>query len=73
MQQQLATAGSQLQSTQLSLQAMTGDRGMRQLLGGVTRNYLPANWTQVTNVAQGQRLEWIPWRCPPMCSGAIGG
>ena len=60
MQKQLAIAGGQLQSTQLSLQAMTGGRGMGQLLGGITRNYLPANWSQVTNAAQGQRTSRYP-------------
>jgi type IV secretion system protein VirB5 len=55
MQQQLATARQQLQSAQQSLQAMTGDRGMTTLLSGVTRNYLPANWTQVTGALQGPR------------------
>jgi type IV secretion system protein VirB5 len=54
MQQQLATARNQLQSAQQAVQAMTGDRGMQLLLAGITRNYLPANWTQVTNVLQGQ-------------------
>jgi type IV secretion system protein VirB5 len=54
MQQQLATARSQLQSTQQALQAMTGSRGMQTLLSGTTRNYLPVNWTQITNVLQGQ-------------------
>jgi len=54
MQQQLATARSQLQSAQQALQAMTGDRGMERLLGGVPRNYLPADWTQVINALQGQ-------------------
>jgi type IV secretion system protein VirB5 len=53
MQQQLATARNQLVSAQQSLKAMTGDRGMEQLLGGTTRNYLPANWTQVTRALQG--------------------
>src|SRR5260370_10887343 len=53
MQQQLATARQQLQSAQQSLQAMTGDRGMTRLLAGVTRNYLPSNWTQVTSALQG--------------------
>src|SRR6267142_3471919 len=56
MQQQLATARNQLQSAQQALQAMTGDRGMDRLLGGVTRNYLPSNWTQVTNALQGQGM-----------------
>src|SRR5277367_5625617 len=53
-QQQLATARNQLLSAQQALKAMTGDRGMEQLLGGTTRNYLPANWTQVTRALQGQ-------------------
>jgi type IV secretion system protein VirB5 len=56
MQQQLATARQQLQSAQQALQAMTGDRGMARLLGGTTRNYLPSNWTQLTNALQGQRM-----------------
>jgi hypothetical protein len=53
MQQQLATARMQLQSAQQALQAMTGNRGMAALLAGTNRNYLPANWTQVTNAVQG--------------------
>lgn len=53
MQQQLATARSQLQSAQYTLQAMTGDRGMERLLSGTPRNYLPSNWTQVTSAMQG--------------------
>jgi type IV secretion system protein VirB5 len=52
MNQQLATARNQLVSAQQALQAMTGDRGMEGLLGGTTRNYLPANWTQVTGALQ---------------------
>lgn len=56
MQQQLATARQQLQSAQQALQAMTGDRGMARLLGGTTRNYLPSNWTQLTNTLQGQGM-----------------
>jgi type IV secretion system protein VirB5 len=54
MQQQLDTARNQLQSAQQALQAMTGDRGMQLLLSGVTRNYLPANWTQLSSLLQGQ-------------------
>lgn len=56
MQQQLATARNQLQSAQQALQAMTGSRGMQTLLSGVTRNYLPADWTQINNALQGQSL-----------------
>lgn len=51
--QQLQTAKAQLLQAQQALQTMTGDRGMEQLLGGTVRNYLPANWTQVTGVLQG--------------------
>lgn len=54
MQQQLETARNQLQSAQQALQAMTGDRGMQLLLSGVTRNYLPTNWTQLSSLGQGQ-------------------
>lgn len=54
MQQQLETARNQLQSAQQALQAMTGDRGMQLLLSGVTRNYLPANWTQLSRLMQEQ-------------------
>jgi type IV secretion system protein VirB5 len=53
MQQQLAIARNELQSTQQTLQAMTGNRGMAALLGGTNRNYLPTNWTQVTGTFQG--------------------
>jgi type IV secretion system protein VirB5 len=60
MQKQLSIAASQLQSTQLSLQAMTGGRGMEQYLSGITRNYLPANWTQLINAMQGQRSSGYP-------------
>ncbi|MEP6886502.1 MAG: type IV secretion system protein [Gammaproteobacteria bacterium] len=54
MQQQLETARNQLQSAQQALRAMTGDRGMQLLLSGATRNYLPANWTQLNSLLQGQ-------------------
>jgi type IV secretion system protein VirB5 len=53
MQQQLATARSQLQSAKDALKGMTGDRGMELLLSGATRNYLPSNWTQVAGALQG--------------------
>ncbi len=60
MRQQLATAQDQLQSAQQALQAMTGDRGMEGLLSGTTRNYLPANWTQLTGALQGQGAGGYP-------------
>jgi type IV secretion system protein VirB5 len=51
--QQLATAQNQLLQARQALQSMTGDRGMQQLLSGTNRNYLPANWTEVTGALQG--------------------
>ncbi|MHB8477980.1 MAG: type IV secretion system protein [Steroidobacteraceae bacterium] len=60
MQQQLDTARNQLQSTQQALQAMTGSRGMQTLLSGITRNYLPENWAQITNLLQGQPVSGYP-------------
>jgi type IV secretion system protein VirB5 len=60
MQQQLAIARNQLQSAQQAVQAMTGDRGMQRLLGGITRNYLPANWAQINNALQDQGLAGFP-------------
>jgi type IV secretion system protein VirB5 len=53
MAQQLATAKAQLLQAQQTLQSMSGDRGMEQLLNGTIRNYLPTNWTQVTAALQG--------------------
>lgn len=54
MQQQLATAREQLQNAQQGLQAITGNRGMEGLLGNLTRNYLPSDWTQLTGILQGR-------------------
>jgi hypothetical protein len=53
MEQQLQTAQDQLLQARQALQSMTGDRGMELLLAGTSRNYLPANWTQLTNASQG--------------------
>ena len=55
MERQLTTSRGQLLSAQQALQAMTGDRGMENLLSGTQRNYLPTNWTQLLNALQGQR------------------
>ncbi len=44
MQQQLVTLDSQLRQAQAAYAAMTGSRGMQNLLAGVNRNYLPADW-----------------------------
>jgi type IV secretion system protein VirB5 len=50
---QLETARAQLAQAQSQYQAMTGNRGMQSLLGGTVRNYLPAQWSQLTGVLQG--------------------
>jgi type IV secretion system protein VirB5 len=53
LEQQLATARSQLTQTQAQLQAMTGGRSMERLLGGTARNYLPASWESLESALQG--------------------
>jgi type IV secretion system protein VirB5 len=50
--QQLETARAQLAQAQSQYQAMTGNRGMQSLLSGTVRNYLPAQWSQLTGVLQ---------------------
>jgi type IV secretion system protein VirB5 len=51
LEQQLATARSQLTQAQAEFQAMTGDRGMENLLSGITRNYLPTDAAALTSAA----------------------
>lgn len=48
MEQQLTTLQSQLREAQAQYQAITGDRGMQNLLPGVNRNYLPTDWASLT-------------------------
>ena len=48
LKQQLDTAHGQLLQAQQQFQSMTGVRGMQNLLNGINRNYLPANYTQLT-------------------------
>ena len=47
LQQQLQTAERTLSNAQQQFQAITGNRGMQNLLSGTNRNYLPTNWTQL--------------------------
>lgn len=47
LQQQLNTARNVLTNAQTQLQSMTGSRGMQNLLTGVTRNYLPTDWSDL--------------------------
>jgi type IV secretion system protein VirB5 len=51
--QQLEAARRQIEQVQALYQSTTGNRGMQQLLSGLTRNYLPTNWAQLTAAAQG--------------------
>jgi type IV secretion system protein VirB5 len=44
LEQQLDTARSELSQAQAQYQAITGARGMEQLLSGTNRNYLPGDW-----------------------------
>jgi type IV secretion system protein VirB5 len=53
LEQQVATARNQLSQAQAEFRAMTGSRGMEQLLGGTPRNYLPASWAGVQDTLQG--------------------
>ena len=53
LDQQVATARSQLAQAQSEYAAITGGRGMQLLLSGTNRNYLPANWGQLSQVMSG--------------------
>jgi len=53
LDQQVATARSQLAQAQSEYAAMTGGRGMQLLLSGTNRNYLPTNWGQLSQVMSG--------------------
>jgi type IV secretion system protein VirB5 len=58
LQQQVATARSQLTQAQNEYAAITGNRGMQLLLSGTNRNYLPANWTQLSQVMGGSSASY---------------
>jgi len=51
--QQLSTAKSELTQVQNTFNAMTGGRGMQQLLSGTVRNYLPTSLADIQGVLQG--------------------
>jgi type IV secretion system protein VirB5 len=53
LQQQVQTAQAQLSQAQAEFKAITGDRGMEQLLGGINRNYLPSDPAALQAAAQG--------------------
>lgn len=53
MRQELTTAQAELSQARSEYAAMTGNRGMDQLLSGQNRNYLPADWAELNAVLQG--------------------
>jgi type IV secretion system protein VirB5 len=53
LQQELMTAENQLSQARSAYAAITGTRGMQNLLSGTNRNYLPTNWSQVSQVMSG--------------------
>lgn len=53
LQQQLATAKSQLSQAQSAYAAITGPRGMQNLLSGTNWNYLPSSSAQLSQVLGG--------------------
>jgi type IV secretion system protein VirB5 len=53
LHQQLTTAENELSQTQSAFSAMTGTRGMQNLLNGTVRNYLPTSLSDLQSVLQG--------------------
>jgi len=53
LEQQLATARSELTQAQTEYQSITGARGMGRLLAGTVRNYLPPDWASVLGALHG--------------------
>lgn len=52
MEQQLTSLENQLQQAKAAYAAITGPRGMEQLLSGTVRNYLPSDWQTMMSVLQ---------------------
>lgn len=53
LHQELTTAQQELSQARSEYAAMTGNRGMDQLLSGQNRNYLPADWAELNAVLAG--------------------
>ncbi|HQR53648.1 MAG TPA: type IV secretion system protein, partial [Burkholderiales bacterium] len=51
-------ARNQLTQAQQQFQSLTGRRGMEQLLSGVTRNYLPADWAALEATLRGAQANY---------------
>lgn len=58
LQNQLTTARNQLTQAQQQFQSLTGRRGMEQLLSGVNRNYLPADWAALEATLRGAEANY---------------
>jgi type IV secretion system protein VirB5 len=53
LEQQLTTLKNQLSQAQSEYAAITGNRGMQNLLSGTQRNYLPGTWSQLSSAMSG--------------------
>lgn len=53
LREQLETARNQLNQARQQYEAMTGRRGMEQLLAGTVRNYLPPDWQTLERALNG--------------------
>lgn len=53
LRQALTTAQQELSQARSEYAAITGNRGMDQLLSGMNRNYLPADWAEVQGILEG--------------------
>jgi type IV secretion system protein VirB5 len=58
LEQQVATAKSQLTQAQSAYAAITGNRGMQNLLSDTNRNYLPTDWAQLAQVMTGRSTSY---------------
>lgn len=58
LEQELATAQSELTTSEQTFRSMTGDRGMEGLLGGVVRNYLPTTSGDLQSLLAGNGGAW---------------
>jgi type IV secretion system protein VirB5 len=52
-EQEIVTLQNQLRQAQQAYQAITGGRGMQNLLAGINRNYLPADWPSLMAAVNG--------------------
>ena len=58
VEQELATARSELAASQQTFRSMTGDRGMELLLADAVRNYLPTSAGDLQSLAAGNAGGW---------------